>query len=32
MERGGGERRVCGRWKQWISGDSLGLDKEKIKR
>ena len=33
MERGGGGgRRVCGRCKQWISGDSLGLDREKIKR
>ena len=31
--KGGEEFLVeCGRCKQWISGDSLGLDREKIKR
>ena len=31
MERGGGEEFLveCGRCKQWISGDSLGLDRGK---
>ena len=35
MERGGGGEEFlveCGRCKQWISGDSLGLDREKIKK
>ena len=31
--KGGEEFLVeCGRCKQWISGDSLGLDREKVKK